>query len=254
MGKWEHWGPAYFINCADATAAYAMAYDWLYDIWSEIQYERGEEYRLDHITQTIYRRGIYHGYDISRYSRLSEVESKTYKDKSKDAYGYYQGVWNWSKAEINWNGVCASGIVIAAMAIVGEEDRLGADFSRDDREGVNRVMWCMENNLKNLCNFGLDQYAPDGSYIEGAGYWSYATNNISRLMWAVNTAVGDDLGLYEAWGMDKTFYFAVQSEFSVYEGKGSKEWYGEWMFHDNGGGAQDTGQGRGGSGSQHEEG
>ena len=34
LTRWEHWGPAYIINTADATAAMALAYDWLYDVWT----------------------------------------------------------------------------------------------------------------------------------------------------------------------------------------------------------------------------
>ena len=230
--NWHNWGHKHFLNCAGMLGNLGLAYDWLYDIWSELQLERGSSYRLKHITYQMYRKAIYYGYDVTRYSKTSDVWTK-------DAYGA-TSTWNWSRSEINWNAVCASGLVIGSLAIVGESDNMNLEYYTDE-DRTDRVKWCMKNNYWNLVNYGLSQYAPDGSYIEGPGYWAYATNNLAKMIWAITTAVGDDMGLYETWGLDKTFYFAAQVEYQVAPERGTNtSGYATWAYHDDGGGAQDT--------------
>ena len=223
--NWHNWHHKCFLLTSQALVDVALAYDWLYDVWAEIQYERGEEYRLDYIVQRIYKNTFYYGYDISRYGKTSDVWTR-------DRYGITTD-WNWSETEINWNCVCSGGLVIGAMAFAGEEERLGLNFTEKD-DNTNRLRWCMRNNLWKLANYGLSQYAPDGSYIESAGYWGYATNNFAKMLWAMDTALGDDLGLYETWGLDKTFYFAIEVEASV---NGS---YNIWAYHDGSNQTQST--------------
>ncbi|MBQ9085289.1 MAG: hypothetical protein IJY24_06505, partial [Clostridia bacterium] len=54
-------------------------------------------------------------------------------------------------------------------------------------------------------------YAPDGSYIESNGYWSYGTNNVYEFAAAFSTATGSHYGLLDTWGFDQTHYFALNT-------------------------------------------
>ena len=238
--NWHNWAHKHFLTVGEMLSQLGPAYDWLYDVWKdEVAPERDEKYSLTNLTNTIYRKTIYYGYDISRYAKTSDVFTR---DSTGYVNGVGTGIWNWSKTEINWNCVCSCGLVIGAMAIVGESqpDKLGAVYSDTKNDiGVDRVMWCMRNNLWNLANYGLVQYAPDGSYIESASYWSYATNYLADMLWAMDTAIGDDLGLKETWGLDKTFYFAIQVEFSETQHQGLNH-YDTWAYHDSSGGGQNT--------------
>ncbi len=235
--NWHNWSHKHFLSTGEMLYRLGLAYDWLYDVWSEIQNERSSEFNLNYITQKIYRKGIYYAYDISRYRITTDVWTR-------DATSYVNGkgtnIWNWSKCTINWNCVCNSGIVIGSMAIVGESGE-GIDYTagRDPSDKTNRVKWIMRENLSSVANYGLNQYAPDGSYIESPSYWSYATNYFSGLMWAVDTAVGDDLGFFETGGIDGTYYFAMHSEYQSTE-SGSSKGYIYWRYHDCGSGSQDT--------------
>ena len=86
-------------------------------------------------------------------------------------------------------------------------------------------------NLNSLAKYGLGQYAPDGSYVESPGYWSYGTNTLFRLVASLMSATGDDYGFMDTWGLDTTCYFAVHSESSDYK---------TWNFNDGSVGVQDS--------------
>ena len=86
-------------------------------------------------------------------------------------------------------------------------------------------------NLGTLAKYGLNQYVPDGSYVESPSYWSYGTNTYFRLMASLLSATGDDYGFMDAWGIDTTCYFAIHSESSDYR---------TWNFNDGSVGKQDS--------------
>jgi hypothetical protein len=73
-------------------------------------------------------------------------------------------------------------------------------------------------------------YAPDGSYVESPDYWGYATNALTIMSWALNSAVGEDFGLMTTWGIDKTFYYAYHTEFTV-SGAVNPTGYQYWAYH-----------------------
>ena len=230
--NWHNWSHKHYLSTAEMLFRLGFAYDWAYDAWREIEKDRGAEYSLNYITQCMYRKGLYYGYLVSAHRRAEEVYTR-------DATGYVNGVntnaWNWSNCTINWNCVCNSGIVVASMAIAGESGD-GINYS-DNRYGDNVVDWCLDTHLWNIARQGLIQYAPDGSYIESPGYWSYATNYFSALIWALNSAAGDDLGFFETWGIDKTYYFATHTEFSCDQPNSNAD-YMFWSYHDSGMGSQ----------------
>ena len=93
----------------------------------------------------------------------------------------------------------------------------------------------IEKNLYNLGNYGVDDYIPDGSYIEGTGYWAYATENVYRMAAALDFAAGDNYGYMDIWAMDTTCYFACFTETNPKVGS-----YSMWNFHDGASNAQST--------------
>jgi hypothetical protein len=121
---------------------------------------------------------------------------------------------------------------------VGERDEK-IDFIYP-QDGENFVEWTLCNNLWRIAEFGLTQYAPDGSYVEGPGYWSYATNYLTIMLSVLPDVFGDDLGFFEAAGLDRSYYFAVQVEYP-YGGTDEIHGYRYWPFNDSTyNGAQDT--------------
>ena len=223
--NWHNWSHKHFLSVGEMMTRLGLAYDWLYDAWAEIQNERAPEYSLSVLTQTICDRAYFYGYELSKYSRTSNVWTR-------DSYGATTGQWNWSVDTINWNCVCNCGLVMGAMAISGEEERLCLDYIHDE-DGCNMVKWTLCNNMWRIAEYGLLQYAPDGSYVESSGYWAYATNYLAEMIAAMRTAYGDDLGFLETPGIDKTFYYAVQVEFPAYNDAGELS-YNLWGYNDGG--------------------
>ncbi|MBZ2196007.1 CBM96 family carbohydrate-binding protein [Occultella gossypii] len=107
--------------------------------------------------------------------------------------GYDAGA-SWTTTNSNWNVVCTSGIGIAALAL--------ADVEPDRAESL------LQAGLSHV-GIALDEFAPDGGYPEGATYWDYATRYLVPYLASLGTAVGDDFGLSDAPGLDRTADFSM---------------------------------------------
>ena len=200
MGEWLHWGPGHFLNCADASAPYAVYYDWCYDVNEQLGYDN------DKLAEILFNQGVHQGY-------LSTTgQPSPFYRKQGDASNY-------TDRDNNWNAVCTSGMVMAAYAI----------FDHD--QYVPEGSYIVASNLKTLTDVGMVQYAPDGSYVEGTGYWDYGTNTFFRLTSTLLTAAGRDYGLMDCWGIDTTCYFAAFTESSDFK---------TFNFADGGMGTQNT--------------
>ena len=214
LAKWEHWGPAYITNTADAVSAYAMAYDWFYNAWVDLGYD------VSLIEQAIYTNGIYEGYRSSTGLDCDHPSNQSEKDNSTTKY---------NTDSSSRNAGVTSGMVVASLAIIGSE-------WLTETENIVNVKWLIENNIKTLISVGLDAYAPDGSFAESPSYWSYSTNGLYTMIWALNGSFGGDMGLSTTWGLDKTFYYAIQTEFKVFGDAG----YKYWSYHEAPEGYQNT--------------
>ncbi|MBQ8302723.1 MAG: hypothetical protein IJX97_04140 [Clostridia bacterium] len=219
FGNWKHWGPGHFLDCSGATMNYALAFDWLYNAFEEYSDEYG--FDTTKLASNIFWRGVSEGYCTVVGQPCSDGKSSYYTTRDS-----------------NWNAVCAAGMTIGALAIMGYSEYEGSlsktnsaladmDFTYWDtcRDAV------ISKSLFGLVNYGADFYAPDGSYPEGSGYWAYGTNNFFRLCAAFDSAAGTNYGTMECWGMDTTCYYALHSESSDYS---------TWNYHDGGSGKQDT--------------
>jgi hypothetical protein len=94
--RFADWRPEHFLDTAEMTHAFAVAFDWLYDIWSPEQ---------------------------------RAVLSAAIRDKGlKPALQAYRGEkfgW-WVKTPYNWNQVCNGGIGLGALAVFEDAPELAA--------------------------------------------------------------------------------------------------------------------------------
>lgn len=86
----------------------------------------------------------------------------------------------WLNATHNWNQVCNAGMTFGALAIHEDQPDLASRI-------VNRAI---ESVVK-----PMNDYAPDGAYPEGYGYWGYGTSFNVLLISALEKALGSDFGL-----------------------------------------------------------
>ena len=248
LGNWNHWGPDHFLNCADTAYPFAIAYDWLYDAFVKLNKD-GEKAKSDSEI-----------YDKSKLATIlfTHVIIPGYV-QSNNLTCPWPGTANsrYSTKTSNWNAVCTSGVVMAALMLLNEDvSTAGMVFNTQTKSGLtftekttpiesigkssihtglstysDYAAKLVSMNLGTLAKYGLDQYYPDGSYIESPGYWSYGTNSLFRLLASLLSATGDDYGFMDAWGIDTTCYFAIHSESSDYK---------MWNFNDGSDGVQDS--------------
>lgn len=248
LGAWNHWGPDHFLNCADTAYPFAIAYDWLYDAFTVLN-TNGEKAKSDGEV-----------YDKSKHATtmFTHVIIPGYV-QSNNLTCPWPGTANsrYSTKTSNWNAVCTSGVVMAALMLLDEDvstagmvfetqKKSGSTFTKTTTpiESIGKASIhtglstysdyaakLVSMNLGTLAKYGLNQYYPDGSYIESPGYWSYGTNSLFRLIASLLSATGDDYGFMDAWGIDTTCYFAIHSESSDYK---------MWNFNDGSDGVQDS--------------
>ena len=256
LGDLNHWGPGHFLNCADGSKPVAMAIDWMYNAFEDkegnnllripyrkydftdevvetITYtESAEGARdVDDLIAVLYEKGTYMGIRCAKGLR-------NYWTCRQDPSPYN---WGYRKHTNNWSAVCTSGMVMAALITMDyDRDGDGKNSGEGDyftlknpvykEEGFdkeNLSVFLIEDHLNLLATNGLGQYAPDGSYCESAGYWSYGTNSLFDFIICLESATGTDFGYMRSWGLDTTCYFATHAEDSNRV---------TWGYHDGGDG------------------
>ncbi|WP_181592994.1 S-layer homology domain-containing protein [Paenibacillus sp. YN15] len=127
---------------------------------------------------------------------------------AEDTY-YGAGVsgTKWEKATQNWNIVCNSGISMGALAI----------FEADPE--YNSMI--LANAVRSV-EYLFDQFAPDGGYDEGPGYWEYTLNYGVKFFSTLENGFGTDYHITDAKGLDKTADFVLHADSS----------YGVNNYHD----------------------
>jgi len=172
--QFPDWNPRHFLDTSEMTHAFAIAYDWLYDMWST------EQRRL--IREAIVQKGL-------------EPGLKSYRGEW--SYGW------WVKSPYNWNQVCNGGLTLGALAIADEGEAADSDSSPSLR-----TAWIVEGALRSL-PLAMASYAPDGAWVEGPGYWNYATAYTVAMLAGLQTALGSDFGLSRSPGFDKAALFPI---------------------------------------------
>jgi hypothetical protein len=95
--RFPDWHPRHFLDTAEMTHAFAIAYDWLYAAWSEPQK------RLLH--QAIIEKGL---------------------KPALEAYGDQKKTGWWAASPYNWNQVVNGGIGMGALAVLSEAPEVAA--------------------------------------------------------------------------------------------------------------------------------
>ena len=96
---------------------------------------------------------------------------------------------SWLKAEHNWNQVCNAGMTYGAMAIYEDQPELAKQI-------INRAIETIV--------LPMADYAPNGAYPEGYGYWGYGTSFNVMFISAVEKLFGKDFGLSQKPGFLQT--------------------------------------------------
>lgn len=151
----KDWNPSHFLDTAEMTGAFAVAYDWLFADWTP---ERRAALR-----KAITEKGLNQGLPI------------------------YRGKKGWCRATHNWNQVCNGGMGLGALALGDEEPALAAEILQSAVDSIPLAM---------------REFAPDGAWGEGPGYWAYATEYNVLFLAALRSALGTDFELSKIPGFD----------------------------------------------------
>lgn len=175
------------------------------------------------------------GYDWF-HDKLSEREKKTIADALIDKGlepGFEQLTSgqkrSWPNQATNWNIVCNAGLMIGALAVAER----GA------------FPWQVFERCLDSVPTGFRGYSPDGSWDEGPGYWSYATEYAAYLLSALRTALDREYGLANLPGFAKTGFFRMHAQgsaaaeeiaakffnFSDCEEERNGSWCMRWLYH-----------------------
>lgn len=130
------------------------------------------------------------GYDWL-YSYMTPEQRETIKkgliklglEQGLIAYGKNVG---WTRSEANWNQVCNGGMIIGALAVAETDPKYAQVI--------------IPEAVKSLPT-ALNSYAPDGAWMEGPGYWHYATQYTAYGLAALRSALGTDFGLTKIQGL-----------------------------------------------------
>jgi hypothetical protein len=102
------WNPRHFLDTAEMTHAFAIGYDWLYDVWSPEQ------------RATLQRAVVEKGFGPAM---------KLYRTHS-----------SWTRMHHNWNQVCNGGIGMGALALAEVEPQVAGEALHDALESVQIAM------------------------------------------------------------------------------------------------------------------
>jgi hypothetical protein len=108
----------------------------------------------------------------------------------------YRAKAAWSTRRNNWAQVCHGGLTVGALAIADDQPQVARDVIVHARDA-----------LKTRMNF----WAPDGGFVEGPGYWNYATMFAVYYMAALDTALGTDFGFATTEGFPEAGLFRIQT-------------------------------------------
>ena len=142
--SFSDWNPSHFLDTAEAMFAAALTYDWIYDQLTASERET--------VRRTLIEKGLKADHENSR----------------------------WMDWNNNWNLVCHTGYLAAALAIYDEYPELAHDY-------ISAAIELMPNALKSY---------EGGNFPEGpAGYWQYATEYLSCALGMLESACGTVYGL-----------------------------------------------------------
>lgn len=147
------WNPAHFLDTAEFTAAFAIAYDWLYDMWTDDQKSM--------IRSSMIKYGLQQG--------IIAINNSD---------NQFHGWWT-NNTQGNWNCVCNSGLTMGSLAILGDDDS-------------NVAQTLLAFTIDNALNNCVMAVSSDGTWAETANYWYFGTTGWAEMTSSLITATGSD--------------------------------------------------------------
>lgn len=169
VGNFPDWHPEHFLDVGEMCAGVALAYDWMYDGFTNEQREFIRE-------------------AIKKHALTPAMDA--YTDKSSPANRY-----DWTHSGTNWNAVGNGGITMAALAIAG-----------DDSSEI--AFQAVTNSISSI-GYMMKSFAPEGAWFEGVQYWGYTMEFFGFQLASLFSALGTDYGLTKSPGVSKTAYYPV---------------------------------------------
>ena len=211
LDKWEHWGEGHFLNVADGSYTYAVAFDWIYHAFDN------DTARRDELADILYRKGLMKGYYSIKYDGFGRT-IQHFCDFSISARAGADSAWRTINRTNNWQTVCGAGMIVSALAL--------AEYD----EYRNDCTYVIENYIKSFekCVW---QFAPDGSYPESPTYWVYCVNTLMNTLIAFEKSCGRSYGYKDVIGLYESYYYAAGISDSDYN---------IWGYHDSGSGTIDA--------------
>jgi hypothetical protein len=127
---------------------------------------------------------LYHSLSVSTREKIKNALIS----KAIDASFNDRNAWH-KKAKHNWNQVCNAGITYGLLAIW---------------EDIPELSKTMLQEIVESLRLPMDDYAPDGAYPEGYGYWEYGTSFNVLFLSAIEKITGSDFGLTNSSAFLKT--------------------------------------------------
>jgi len=185
----DGWNPSHFLDVAGMAFAVSVGYDWLYHSLRPETLRKAERV-------------------IREFALIPPADT---------SIGWFYRRYH------NWNQVCNSALMTAAVAFRESSDTLVRRILLKGAVTNNR---CVETI-----------YSPSGNYGEGPGYWNYGTMYQCVLNSMLDYSLGADFGLSEVTGFDRTgdyilrCYGASHKMFNYYDNS-AKEYpsYPLWYF------------------------
>ena len=173
MGSMSAWNPDHFLDVGGGTFGMAIAYDWLYDYWTDDQREKFETW--------IYNNGI-------SYALQAEFDEWYYNISWLEPIGEDDVPLG------NWAAVCQAGMIIGALAVM--------DKYPDEAAQV------IESGLRHI-EYMWPSYAPVGAWAEGPLYWGYCGYSVVSLLAALRSGLGTAFGYDEYEPLKKSSYYMM---------------------------------------------
>lgn len=145
---------------------YAIAYDWMYDAWSDSQKQT--------IQNAIKRQCFRPANDSFTNNKISRSQTS--------GNGVCRGVW----LDNNHNGFVNSGIAMVSLALMDEYPDITSSLCRDS-------IICLEKYL--------NTFAPDGLSPESVEYFLHTLDNLSMIFSSLESSIGSLYGLDKCEGL-----------------------------------------------------
>ncbi|MEX0350796.1 MAG: heparinase II/III family protein [Paracoccaceae bacterium] len=186
LARINDWYPAHFLGLTRITLAVGLGYSWLSDTLDASEHDLVQAALIDKALKpglAVYGRDTQY-FDsgwVNPHDWLPPIEVP---DTLPD--GTATSDITWPIASFNWNIVCNTGLVVAALAVSEAEPELAAQV-------IDRAQLSLRN--------GLSLFAPSGAWPEGPMYGALSARDTAVLVTALNSVYGHDFNLSQADGL-----------------------------------------------------